>query len=143
MLVLMKIGVIGSMQFTEKIAALCDELQELGHEAHMSKFADAFLGKDETEIERIKLEQKYNDDAIRQDCAWIKDMDALLVANYDKHGISNYIGGNAFIELAYGYILRQQLYFLHPVPDMPYYGTELIAMKPTIIGGDLAKIPLV
>jgi hypothetical protein len=67
-------------------------------------------------------------------------MDALLVANYDKHGIAGYIGGNAFIELAYAYILGQKLYALNPLPDMPYYGTEIIALKPVVANGDLRKI---
>lgn len=136
----MKIGVIGSMQFTDQMVGLCDELKKLGHEANMSKFAAAFIGEDSDAIERIKLEQKYNDDAIRQDCEWVKDMDALLVANFDKHGIANYIGGNAFIEMAYGHILRQKLYLLNPIPNMPYYGTEIIAMKPVVIDGNLARI---
>ena len=136
----MKIGVIGSMQFTEKMMELCEKLQELDHEAYMSKFAAAFIGKSDPEKERIKLEQKYNDNAIREDCAWVKDMDAILVANYDKGGIKNYVGGNAFIEMAYAYILGKELYFLHPLPDMPYYGTEIIAMKPIVIDGDLSLL---
>lgn len=136
----MKIGVVGSMQFTEKMVELCDELKKLGHDAYMSKFTAAFIEKDDEEKERIKLEQKYNDDAIREDCKWIKDMDALLVANYDKHGIKNYIGGNAFIEIAYAHILYKDLYFLNPIPEMPYYGTEIIAMKPAVINGDLTSI---
>lgn len=136
----MKVGVIGSMQFTERMSELCTDLDKLGHEAHMSKFAAAFFGKDDETIERLKLEQKYNEDAIRQDCAWVKEMDALLVANYDKHGIANYIGGNGFIEMAYGHLLGQKLYLLNPVPDMPYYGTEIVAMRPIVIDGDLTRI---
>lgn len=136
----MKIGVIGSMQYTEKMMAICDELKELGHEAFMSKFALAFVGKSDEEKERIKLKQKYQQDAIHEDCAWVKDMDAIIVANYDKHGIPNYIGGNAFIEMAYAYILHKDLYLLNPIPEMPYYGTEIIAMKPVVVDGDLSKI---
>ena len=136
----MKIGVVGSMQFTEKMVELCDELKKLGHDSYMSKFTAAFIGKDDEQKERIKLEQKYNDDAIREDCKWIKDMDVLLVANYDKHDIKNYIGGNAFIEMAYAHILYKELYFLNPIPEMPYYGTEIIAMKPIVIDGDLTRI---
>ena len=25
-------------------------------------------------------------------------------------------------------------------PEMPYYGTEIVAMKPTVIEGDLSRI---
>jgi hypothetical protein len=136
----MKIGVVGSMQFTEKMMDVCEELKTLGHDAYMSKFAAPFVGKSDEEKERIKLEQKYNQDAIREDCAWVKDMDAIVVANYDKHGIAGYIGGNAFIEMAYAHILGKPLYALNPLPDIPYYGTEIIAMKPVVILGDLAKV---
>lgn len=136
----MKVGVVGSMQFTEQMLELCEQLRALGHEAYTSTFAAAFVGKSGAEKERIKLEQKYHQDAIREDCKWVAEMDALLVANYDKHGIEHYIGGNAFIEMAYAYILGHRLYALYPLPDMPYYGTELIAMKPVVIDGDLRKI---
>ena len=136
----MKIGVVGSMQYTEKMLEICETLKKNGHEAYMSKFASAFIGKNDEEKERIKLEQKYHQDAIREDCKWVKNMDALIVANYDKHGIANYIGGNAFIEMAYAHILGKPLYLLNPLPTMPYYGTEIIAMKPTILNGNLDKI---
>jgi hypothetical protein len=139
----MKIGVVGSMQYTEKMMEICEELKKLGHEAYMSKFAASFVGKSDEEKERIKLEQKYQEDAIREDCKWVKDMDVLIVANYDKHDIPNYIGGNAFIEMAYAHILGKSLYLLNPVPDMPYYGTEIIAMKPVVLHGDLSKISAV
>ena len=115
-------------------------MKKLGHDAHTSKFVMSFMGKNNDEKEQIKLRQKYQEDAIRQDCEWVKDMDALLVAIYDKDGIKNYIGGNAFIEMAYAYILGKPLYLLYPVPNMPYYGTELIAMKPMVINSNLSRI---
>ena len=58
----MKIGVAGSMQFTERMIDLCKQLEIIGHEAFMSKFGPAFVGKTDEEKERIKLEQKYNHD---------------------------------------------------------------------------------
>lgn len=136
----MKIGVVGSMQYTEKMMEICDELRRLGHHAFMSKFAAPFVGKSDEEKERIKLEQKYQQDAIREDCKWVKNMDVLVVVNYDKHDIPNYIGGNAFIEMAYAHILGKPLYLLNSIPDMPYYGTEIVAMKPVVLHGNLAKI---
>ncbi|HSX30323.1 MAG TPA: hypothetical protein VLE99_00185 [Candidatus Saccharimonadales bacterium] len=113
----MKIGVVGSMQFTEQMMQLCEKLRRLGHDAYMSKFAASFVGKTDSEAEKIKLEQKYQQDAIREDCKWVADMDALLIANYDKHGISGYIGGNAFIEMAYAHILGKPLYALQPLHE--------------------------
>jgi hypothetical protein len=136
----MKIGVAGSMQHTEKMMALCADLKKLGHEPFMSKFGPAFVGKSDAEKEKIKLEQKYNHDAIREFWKPMQTAEALLVANYDKQGIKNYIGGNAFLEMGFAHVLHQKLFLLHPIPDMPYYGTEIIAMKPAVIHGDLNLI---
>jgi hypothetical protein len=29
---------------------------------------------------------------------------------------------------------------MNPIPDMPYYGTELIALEPVILNEDLSKV---
>ena len=136
----MKIGVVGSMQFTEKMMALYEELEALGHQAFMSKFGPAFVGKTDEEKEKIKLEQKYKYDAIREFWKPMQDADALLVANYDKHGIKNYIGGNAFLEMGFAHVLNQKIYLLNPIPKMPHYETEIIAMQPIVINGNLELI---
>lgn len=136
----MKIGVAGSMQFTEKMIELCGELERLGHKTFMSKFGDAYIGKTDDEKEVIKLDHKYNYDAIREFWEPMQKAEALLVANLDKHGIKNYIGGNAFLEMGFAYVLNQNIYLLNPIPEMPYYGTEIIAMRPIVINGDLTKI---
>ena len=136
----MKVGVAGSMQFTERMMDLCERLEKLGHEAFMSKFAPYFVGKTDDEKERIKLHQKNKKDAIREFWKPMQDADALLVANFDKHGIENYIGGNAFLEMGFAHVLNQKVFLLNPIPHMPYYETEIVAMQPVIINGDLSKI---
>jgi predicted RNA-binding protein with PUA domain len=136
----MKIGVAGSMQFTERMMDLCSQLESLGHEAFMSKFAPHFVGKSDEEKEKIKLEQKYQHDAIREFWKPMQKADALLVANFDKHGIKNYIGGNAFLEMGFAHVLHQKIYLLNPIPHMPHYESEIIAMRPIVIKGDLSKI---
>jgi hypothetical protein len=88
----------------------------------------------------LKLEDKYKNDAIREFWKPMQTADALLVLNYDKNGIQNYIGGNAFLEMGFAHVLDQKIFLMNPVPDMPYYGTEIVAMKPIIIDGDLTKI---
>ncbi len=136
----MKVGVAGSMQFTERMMELCEQLEQMGHQSFMSKFGPAFVGKTDAEKEKIKLEQKYNHDAIREFWKPMQSADALLVANYDKHGIKNYIGGNAFLEMGFAHVLNQKIYLLNPIPKMPHYETEIVAMRPAVINGDLNKI---
>jgi len=136
----MKIGVAGSMQYTEEMARVCWELEKLGHTVFMSKFKDAYVGKSDEEKEELKLHHKYNFDAIKEFWKPMQDADALLVVNLDKHGIKNYIGGNSFLEMGFAHVLGQKIYLMNPIPDMPYYGTEIIAMKPVVINGELEKI---
>ncbi len=136
----MRIGVAGSMQFTDKMIEVCEELKKLGHDPFMSSFKDRYVGKTADEIEKLKLEDKYERDAIREFWQPMQSADALLVLNYDKHGIKNYIGGNSFLEMGFAHVLGQKIYLHNPIPDMPYYGSEIIAMKPVVIEGDLSKI---
>ncbi len=138
----MKLCISGSMQLTEQMVALREELNTLGHEASMGDedLVTPFLGKTDAEIETIKIYQKNNLDAIRDFWNAMQGKDALLVYNVDKNGIANYIGGNAFLEMGFAHVLGQQIFLWNPIPDMPYYGTEIVAMKPTVIQGDLALI---
>lgn len=136
----MKIGVAGSMQHTEKMVAIVKQLEAMGYKAFTSSFANKYLGKTDDEKEVLKLNHKYNHDAIREFWKPMQDADALVVANYDKHGIKNYIGGNAFLEMGFAHVLNQKIYLMNPIPDMPYYGTEIIAMKPIVLNGDLTRI---
>ena len=136
----MKIGVIGSMQFTEKMMELRDRLIDLGHESFLTGLAEPFVGKTDEEKEQIKIHQKMNCDAIREFWQVMQGADAVLVANYEKHGVPNYIGANTFLEIGFAHVLNQKIFCLNPLPDNIYLKTELEAMRPIIISGDLTKV---
>lgn len=136
----MRIGVIGSMQHTEKMLELKDKLVKMGHQAFVSKFAGPMVGKSDEEKEKLKLHQKYNLDAIREFWKMMQGADAVLVANFDKNGIKNYIGGNTLMEIGFAYVLNQKIFLLNPIPDIFYYKTEIEAVKPAILNGNLDKI---
>lgn len=131
---------IGSMQYTEKMLEVRDELRDLGHDAFVTDLHEAFIGKTDEEKEAVKLEQKYHQDAIREFWRLMQDADAVLVFNLDKHGIRNYIGGNTLMEIGFAHVLNQKIFLYQPIPDIPYYKTEIEAVKPVIIHGDLTKI---
>ena len=136
----MKIGIIGSMQFTDKMLEVRDKLQKLGHDAFVTDLHKAMVGKSYDEIEKIKLHQKYNMDAIREFWRMMQGADAVLVLNLDKNGIKNYIGGNTLMEIGFAHVLNQKIFILNPIPEMSYCKTEIEAVKPIILNGDLTKI---
>lgn len=136
----MKIGVGGSMQHIEKILEIAEKLRAQGYDVFTPQNPHRYVGKTYGEKEEVKLDEKYNHDAIREFWKPMQDADALVVANYDKNGVKNYIGGNAFLEMGFAHVLGMRIFLMNPIPDNPYYGTEIIAMKPTILNGDLSKI---
>lgn len=136
----MKIGIIGSMQFTEKMLEIREQLIALGHDAFVTDLHEAFIGKTYEEKEMIKIHQKNNMDAIREFWNAMQGSDAVLVLNLDKRGIANYIGGNTLMEMGFAHVLYQKIFLYHPIPEIPYYKTEIEAMKPVVINEDLSKI---
>lgn len=128
------------MQFVEKMLEIRDELIELGHAAFLTDLHQTLVGKTDEEKERIKLHQKYNMDAIRVFWMAMQDADAVLVLNYDKNGIKNYIGGNTLMEIGFAHVLNQKIFLFNPIPEIPYYKTEIEAINPVIINGDLSLI---
>lgn len=136
----MKIGIIGSMQFTDKMLEFRDKLQKIGHDAFITNLHKALVGKTPEEIEKIKLYQKHNLDAIREFWRMMQGADAVLVLNLDKNGIKNYIGGNTLMEIGFAHVLNQKIFLLNPIPEIPYCRSEIEAVKPIILNGDISKI---
>lgn len=69
----------------------------------------------------------------------IEKSDAVLVLNYTKGKVKNYIGGNTLMEVGFAFYLGKKIYFLNPIPRQSYR-EELIAMKPIILHGNLERI---
>ena len=136
----MKIGVIGSMQFTNKMVEICDKLNNLGHNAFLTDLHRSMIGKNDNEIDKIKIYQKNNMDAIKEFWKAMQGADAVLVLNFDKNGIKNYIGGNTLIEIGFAHVLNQKIFLWNNIPEIQFYKTEIEAVKPIIINGDINKI---
>ena len=58
----------------------------------------------------------------------------------DKNNIQYYIGGNTLMEIGFAHVLNQKIFLYNPIPEIPYYKSEIEAVKPIIINGDLKQI---
>jgi hypothetical protein len=134
----MKIAIVASMKFSKEMVDTSKYLKKQGHttilpvgvEKHID---NGSLKKEEDSNTKIK------GDLIRGYYEKIEDSDALLVLNYDKNGIPNYIGGNTFIEMAFACVLNKPIYLLNPIPDISYT-VEIEAMEPIILNGELDMV---
>ncbi len=135
----MKISIVGSMTVVNKMFEVKKELESQGHTVFLSKFANEYIDLPQSDIEKQTVYDKNNNDGLKEFSNVIQDTDAVLALNYEKKGIENYIGGNTFLELGYAFILGKKIFFMNPIPNM-LYTSELEAMKPVILKGDLFKI---
>ncbi len=138
----MTITICGSMEFHEKMRRVKRDLEGAGHTVFVPKSLElmdreGFVHPTDDE-EKITAKIEY--DFIREHFRKIEKSDAILVVNYDKKGITRYIGGNTFLEMGLAFWLGKKIYLLHSVPDMDYK-TEMHAMQPVVLNGDLKKIP--
>ena len=136
----MKIGIVGSMQFTEQMLEVRDQLIKHGHEAFVTNLATPFVGKTNEEKEAIKLEQRAARDPIKEFWDQMQGADAILVLNVEKQGIPNYIGGNTLMEIGFAHVLNQKIFLYNTIPEIEFYKSEIEAVKPIIIHGDLSLI---
>ncbi len=132
--------ILGSMTFAQQMLEQQQALEQLGHQVMISSFVANHLGKTATESEAQAIAEKATDDAMRVDFAKLHNVDAVLVLNYTKRGIDNYIGGNTLMEMGLAHVLNLKIFLLNPIPTIDYYQSEIEAMNPIVINGDLSLI---
>jgi nucleoside 2-deoxyribosyltransferase len=140
---LMKIVICGSMSASKQMIEMKKILEAKGCEVVLPKRADKYASGElpiEKNYESIKNKIEY--DLIREYYSTIKNADAVIIANYNKGGIKDYVGGNSFLEAGFAHALNKELYFLNDIPDM-IYSDELHALQPTILNGDLSLIKFI
>ncbi|OGI17569.1 MAG: hypothetical protein A3J63_04225 [Candidatus Moranbacteria bacterium RIFCSPHIGHO2_02_FULL_40_12b] len=139
----MKITIVGSSVFAKQMVEYRDKLITLGHKNNLHEhYVAQGMGEMKDMIEWMKKEHanvKIENDYIKYHYNEIVEGDAILVLNYDKNGIKNYIGGNTLMELGFAHVHDKKIFLLNPIPEMPY-SEEIKAVQPVILNGDLSKI---
>lgn len=135
----MKVCVCCSLSFPDEAFKIADELEALGHEVLLPNgIINRSIEKPDFDAVAAKHDNGY--DAMRAHFAKIRDADVLLVCNFTKKGIENYIGANTFLEMGYAYSLGLPIYTLNPLPEIPYINDELRAFGAIVLSGELLKI---
>lgn len=139
----MKLFIMCSKKFYNKISAIKCELEKRNIEVFLPNCYDDpkteekmwNLGKEEHQKFKAKM-YKQSEDTIR-------NMDAVLVLNYDKNTNGkiekNYIGGATFLEMYDAFRLNKKIYLYNDIPEGMLYD-EIEGFAPIIINKDLSKI---
>lgn len=121
------------MQFIDKIGKLKTSLKNMGFKVYTPAKEEGGTGYSRLKAkDQIELKQGFIDDHI----AKIKKSDAVLIANYTKNGIVDYIGANTFLEIGFAYILKKKIFILNSISEQPN-NSEIKALKPITLKGNL------
>ena len=71
----------------------------------------------------------------------IEKGDAILVLNYEKHGVQNYIGGNVLMEMALAFYLYKPIFILNDIPEDSPFLEEIAGMGPVVLHGEVDALP--
>ena len=124
------------MSFFKEIQTLQEQLESFGHTVYTP--SEEGTGTDYSKLspkESADLKQHFIDKHIEK----IRASDAILVANYDKNGITGYIGANSFLEMGIAYALGKKIFLLNDVPQQPN-SAEVCGLKPCILKHNLTQL---
>ena len=133
----MKIMLICSKAFYDKLEYFKSKLEILGHEVVMPNCWDC--PETESKYRGTKEHSSWKASMYKQSEKAISGVDGVLVLNYDKNGQKNYIGGATFLEIYDAFRLGKKIYFVNDLPE-GMLKDELIGFNPMIINGDLNKL---
>lgn len=135
----MKLFIICSKQFYKDIESVKSVLENKGFEIYLPNCYD----KPDTEEKMWALgkkeHQEFKAKMYKQSEEIIKTMDAVLVLNYDKHGIKNYIGGATFLEMYDAFRFNKKIYLMNEIPDGILFD-EIEGFNPIILNGNIDLI---
>ncbi|MDD5750580.1 MAG: hypothetical protein PHU56_02945 [Candidatus Pacebacteria bacterium] len=146
----MKITICGSIAFFDEMTGVKKDLELLGHEV---KLPPVEIPNEQGEMISIKEYYRQRKES-KTEIGWIWDRkewairthfdkvawaDVVLILNYTKNDIENYIGGNTFLEMGVAFYLKKPIYLLNPIPETSIK-EEVLGMKAIVINGDLSKI---
>lgn len=133
----MKICICCSLSFSDEVRKIAQQLEEMGHEVLLPNGVVIRLVEQEG---FDPVQAKIDTDSTHKHVDKIREADAVLVCNYTKNGIENYIGANSFAEMFVAYYFNKPIYALNPLPDMPYIHDEINSFGVVVLNGDLSKI---
>jgi hypothetical protein len=137
----MRITLCSSIKNADRVVEIYKQLEKLGHQPmmHEKMFAigSGELNEVPDGVEHADVKRKNN--YIKWWHNLIVSGDAILVCNFDRGEVKNYIGGNTLMEMGFAHVNDKKIFLLNPIPEASYID-EIKAMTDVILDGDLTKI---
>lgn len=135
----MKILIICSKAFYEKIEPIKEKLEEMGNIVELpNSYYDGNV-EEKAWKQGSKAHAEFKEKMFKMSKERIENMDAVLTLNFDKNEKKNYIGGATFLELYEAFMQDKKIYLYNDIPEGMLYD-EISGFSPIVIKGDLNLI---
>lgn len=135
----MKIFIICSKKFYNRIPEVETKLNTLGHICTMPNCYDKPDTEEQYRILGKENHAQWKSEMIKHSLDVIQDNDAVLVLNFKKDDLENYIGGATFLEMYDAFRLQKKIYLYNDIPQ-GILRDEIEGFSPIILEGDVSKI---
>ena len=135
----MKIFIICSKAFYDQVTPIKEELESKGNVITLPNCFDN--PEEETEFKDLGCVEhsKWKKEMFRESEDNVQKNDAVLILNFEKNGIKNYLGGAAFLEMYDAFKLSKKIFMYNEIPEGMLYD-EIVGFSPIILNEDLNLI---
>ena len=135
----MKVFIACSKHFYSEIKRVVEVLEKVEHEVSYPNSYDDPFAEERFKAMSAKEHIEWKGMMLAKDKENIEPQDAILVLNFEKKGIPNYIGGATFLEVYKAWEMEKKIFFYNPLPKCSFTD-ELKGINPIVINGDLGLV---
>ncbi len=114
---LMKIFIICSKKFYSRVSGIKSQLENNKHIVELPNSFDNPEKENEIRDMGNEAHSKWKGEMFKHSFEVIKNCDAILVLNFEKNGIKNYIGGATFLEMYDAFRLNKKIFLYNDIPE--------------------------
>ncbi len=132
----MKIFIICSKAFYGEIPKIKGILEKAGHTVTLPNSYEDPFSEDKFRDRGEKIHAKWKKEMFLKSMDIIEQSDAVLVLNFEKNGIKNYIGGATFLEMYDAFRMGKKIFIYNQIPE-GMLKDEIIGFNPKVLNSDL------
>lgn len=132
----MKILIICSKAFYDRIPPIQAKLEEMGHIVELPNSYYDIDAEKKAWAGGTEAHSEFKSRMFRMSAERIAEMDAVLTLNFEKNGKPNYIGGSTFLEIYEAFMKNKKIYLYNDIPEGMLYD-EISGFSPILIKQNL------
>lgn len=141
------ITICSSANFYRQAIKIKDQLEKEGYKILVPEMAEMMRESDDYEVSHYKTwfadpsDYHKKGEFMRGHFEEVEKADAILVLNFEKNGVNNYIGGNVLMEMALAFWLKKPIFILNEIPTESAYLEEIMGFEAIVLHSKAENLP--